>query len=120
MIAASTLVLGACATSNTDSERPVDLATSDQKAAAERADPLTRARFWAGEYQKEPENIETARYFTKALREIESHERAVQIASDTLILYPADYEMLMLLGRSQLSLGKPNLAAQGVWACNPG
>ena len=112
VIAASSLVLGACATTSGSPEAPVDLATLEQRAAAERADPLTRARFWAGEYQKEPENIETARYFAKALREIESHERVVQVASDTLILYPADYDMLMLLGRSYLSLGKPDQASQ--------
>ena len=90
----------------------MDLASDEQKVAAERADPLTRARFWAGEYEKEPENVETAKYFAKALRDIESHERVVQVASDTLILYPAEYDMLMLLGRSYLSLNKPDLAAQ--------
>ena len=112
VIAASSLVLGACTTSAPVLEGPVDLASEEQKVAAERADPLTRARFWAGEYEKEPENIETAKYFAKALREIESHDRVIQVASDTLILYPADYEMLMLLGRSYLSLGKPEPAAQ--------
>lgn len=110
--AASTLVLGACATTAPAQEGPVDLASSDQKIAAERADPLTRARFWAGEYEKEPENIETAKFFAKALRDIESHDRVAQVASDTLILYPADYDMLMLLGRSYLSLSKPELASQ--------
>ena len=111
-IAASSLVLGACATSAPAENSLVDLASEEQKVAAERADPLTRARFWASEYEKEPENIETAKYFATALREIESHERVIQIASDTLILYPADYDMLMLLGRSYLSLGKPEQAAQ--------
>ncbi len=90
----------------------MELATDDQRVAAERADPLTRARFWAGEYEKEPENIETAKYFAKSLRDIESHDRVVQVASDTLILYPADYDMLMLLGRSYISLGKPDLATR--------
>ena len=111
-LAASSLVLGACATSTPTQKSLVDLATEDQKTAAERADPLTRARFWAGEYEKEPENIETAKYFAKALRAIQSHERVIEIASDTLILYPADYDMLMLLGRSYLSLGRPEPAAQ--------
>ena len=111
-VAASSLVLGACATSAPTENDLVDLASEEQKVAVERADPLTRARFWAGEYEKEPENIETAKYFAKALRDIESHERVIQIASDTLILYPADYDMLMLLGRSYLSLGKAEPAAQ--------
>lgn len=111
-LAASTLVLGACATSTVAPEAPIDLATDEQRSAAERADPLTRAKFWAGEYEKEPENIETARYFAKSLRGIESHDRAVEVASDTLIIYPGDYEMLMILGRSYLSLNKPDAAAQ--------
>lgn len=106
LVAASTMVLGACATTGAAPEAPIDLATDEQRVAAERSDPLTRARFWAGEYQKEPENIETATYFAKALRSIESHDRVVEVASNTLILYPADYEMLMLLGRSYLSLQK--------------
>ena len=111
VLAASALVLGACATTAGGDEPLVDLATEDQRAAAERADPLTRARFWAGEYQKEPENLETAKYFARSLRAIESHDRAVEVASDTLILYPADYDMLMILGRAYLSLNKPNLAS---------
>jgi len=112
VVAASTLALGACATNGAAPNTPVELASEDQKAAAERADPLTRARFWAGEYEKEPENIETARYFAKALRDIESHDRAIQVATDTLILYPTDYDMLMILGRSFLSSKKPKRAVQ--------
>ena len=112
LVAASTVVLGACATTGTAPEAPVDLATDEQRMAAERADPLTRARFWAGEYQKEPENIETAKFFAKALRDIESHDRVIEVASDTLILYPSDYDMLMLLGRSYLSQKKIDPAAQ--------
>ena len=112
LLAASTLVLGACATTNSTPEAPIDLANNDQRAAAERADPLTRARFWASEYQKEPENIETAKYFAKALRDIESHDRVIRVVSDTLILYPADYDLLMLLGKSYVSLNKADAASQ--------
>jgi len=112
LMAASTLVLGACATTGATPEAPVDLATLDQREAAERADPLTKARFWAAEYSKEPENIETAKHFAESLRGIDSHDRVIQVVSDTLILYPADYDLLMLLGRSYLSKGKIDGAAQ--------
>lgn len=111
IVAASSLVLGACATTG-GGNQAVDFATAEQRAAAERADPLTKARFWASEYQKNPEDLETAKYFANALRGIESHDRVIHVASDTLILHPADYDMIMLLGKSHLSQNNPQRAVQ--------
>jgi Flp pilus assembly protein TadD len=104
----------ACATSPQQSARKdadrafaesMKPATAEERAAANRADPLTRANFWAKENTKDPEDLTIAIEFARALREIGSQDRAVDILSRALIVNPDSPEALMLLGRIQMSAG---------------
>lgn len=85
---------------------PFAPASAETRATAERADPLVRANFWAGEYAKDPSDLETALKFGDALRGIGSHERAVQIAADTAVLHPASAGVYLLMGRALGSEGQ--------------
>ncbi|MEH6488207.1 tetratricopeptide repeat protein [Hyphomonas oceanitis] len=72
----------------------------EEVAAANRADPLTKANFWSKEHAKDPENLETAITFAKALRDIGSDDRAVDVLSQVLVVHPDSAELLMVLGRA--------------------
>ncbi|MBU3920397.1 MAG: hypothetical protein KJ961_07280, partial [Alphaproteobacteria bacterium] len=110
-LAASTT---ACATSpekaaRSDAARALagatEPATPEERAAANRADPLTRANFWAKENTKDPEDLAISLEFARALREIGSQERALDILSRALIVHPDSADALMLLGRIQMAGG---------------
>ena len=87
-------------------------ASAEERAAANRADPLTRANFWAKENLKNGEDLTVSMEFARALREIGSEERAVDVLSRALIVHPESVEALMLLGRIQMTRGDINTAAQ--------
>lgn len=106
------LAAGACA-STPKADREAELAmqaamrpaSPEERAAANRADPLTRANFWAKESNKNAEDLEVALEFARALREIGSHDRAIDVLSRTLIVHPDNPDLLMLLGRIQMAIG---------------
>jgi len=87
-------------------------ASPEERAAANRADPLTRANFWAKENLKDGENLTVSLEFARALREIGSHERALDVLSRALIVHPESADALMLLGRIQMALGDVATAGQ--------
>jgi Flp pilus assembly protein TadD len=86
-------------------------ASPKERAAANRADPLTRANFWAKEHLKDGEDLTVSLEFARALREIGSHERALDVLSRALIVHPESADALMLLGRIQMATG--DVAAAG-------
>ncbi|HRJ02094.1 MAG TPA: hypothetical protein PKV67_15190 [Hyphomonas sp.] len=86
-------------------EEAMKPASAEERAAANRADPLTRANFWGKENAKDPEDLVTALEFARALREIGSQDRAVDVLSRTLIVHPKSADVLMLLGRIHMSKG---------------
>lgn len=89
-------------------EEAMKPASAEERAAANRADPLTKANFWGKENTKDPEDLGTALEFARALREINSHDRAIDVLSRTLIVHPRSPDVLMLLGRIQMSKGDYN------------
>lgn len=112
------LVAGACAASPAGDEAAeqaeADTAGSDTgpalsqaelRDAADRAPPLERANFWAGEHARNPEDLDTALHFIAALRGIGSHERAAEVASQAAVIHPESDALYVALGRA--------LAAQG-------
>lgn len=78
-------------------------ATPEERAAANRADPLTRANFWSKEYQKDPQSVDVSLEFVSALRGIGSNDRALDVVTTSLVLHPGDADLLMMLGRIQMS-----------------
>ncbi len=75
-------------------------ATPAEVAAANRADPLTRANFWSKEYSKDPENLDTALTFARTLRDIGSDTRAIEVLSQVMVVHPNSAELCMVLGRA--------------------
>ncbi len=80
--------------------------------AANRADPLTKANFWSREYMKNGEDAGIALNFARALRELGSHDRALEVVQQTLLVHPNDPELNLLLGRIQMSLNRPEAAVE--------
>ena len=120
LIGLAAMSLAACATTEPQMDDPaveaqVDPATlpADEatRAAADRAPPLERANFWGNEHAKAPSAPYTTLKFGRALRAIGSHERAAEIATQTLIVHPHETELHLLKGRAHMSLGQPDVAA---------
>ena len=78
-------------------------ASAEERAMANRADPLTRASFWSAEYNRNTSDPDTAIEFASALRAIGSHQRAEEIISTTLVLNPGNTDLLMMSGRIRMS-----------------
>ncbi|MEO0607591.1 MAG: hypothetical protein AAFY82_05125 [Pseudomonadota bacterium] len=93
-------------------EQALQPATEEQIAQAERSDPITRANFWANEYQKNGADEQITVNFMRALRGIGSHDRVLEIATNALPIHPTSYEIYLELGRSFMALNKPTEAAQ--------
>lgn len=87
-------------------------ASAQERAAANRADPLTRANFWARENLKDGEDLTVSLEFARSLREIGSHERAIDVLSRALIMHPESADALMLLGRIQMARGDAVMAGR--------
>lgn len=87
-------------------------ATPEEIEAANNSDPLTKANFWAKEYAKDAENLDNALTFAEALRGIGSTERAVEVLSEVLVIYPTEPRILMPLGRALAANGNPLGAAR--------
>ncbi|MFN4025713.1 MAG: tetratricopeptide repeat protein [Hyphomonas sp.] len=80
-------------------------ASPEERAAANRADPLTRANFWSREYQKDPTDAAVTLEFSDALRGIGSHARAAEVLSTTLVVHPGNTDIMMALGRLHMAGG---------------
>ena len=93
-------------------ESALEPASDKEKARAERSDPITRANFWATEYQKDAANLDVAVSFMIALRDIGSHDRLLEIAAVTLPMYPDAYQVYLELGRSYMAQNKPEEASR--------
>lgn len=119
--------LAGCASSGGTSEQQTGLeayqqaieeasrpASAEEIATAERSDPLTRANFWAEEYRKNSDDLETALAFMRALRTIGSHDRVKDIAATQIPVHPRSYELPLEYGRSLLADQKPAEAAEAL------
>lgn len=98
-------------------------ATPEEIEAANNSDPLTKANFWSKEYAKDAENLDNALTFASALRGIGSTERAIEVLSEALVIYPGEPRILMPLGRA-LAANSNQLGAarafEQVAVANPG
>ncbi|MEZ5999013.1 MAG: hypothetical protein R3B98_10000 [Hyphomonas sp.] len=87
-------------------------ATQEEIDAANNADPLTKANFWAKEHAKDPENLDVALTFADALRGIGSTDRAIEVLSQVMVVHPREPRLLMTLGRALASHGNAMAAAR--------
>ncbi len=87
-------------------------ATTEQIQIAERADPLSRAKFWGEEFRKSPTSLDITVRYLQSLRAIGSHDRALEVASKTIPYHPRRHEILLEVGRSLMAQDKIDAAAQ--------
>jgi len=78
-------------------------ASDEEKAQADRSEPLKRANFWATEYRKDPSDMEVTIAFMRALRGIGSTTRVQEVGIQSLALAPDNHEIYLELGRAYLS-----------------
>lgn len=89
-------------------------ASAEERAFANRSDPLTRASFWASEYQKDAANLETTLELMRALRAIGSHDRVLEIAGTAVPIHPDNHDLYLEIGRTFLTQGKYDQATQAL------
>ena len=85
-------------------------ATPEQRAEAERLDPLGRAAFWAREVDIDPTDNDARLKLAKALRMLGRNEEAGAAADQILVMQPNNYEALLESGRAKVA------ANQGFYA----
>jgi Flp pilus assembly protein TadD len=77
-------------------------ATPEQRAEAERLDPLGRAAFWAREVDIDATDFDARIKFAKALRALGRYEEAGQTADQVLVMQPNNYEALLESARAKI------------------
>jgi len=94
--------------------QPILPASAAERAEIEKHDLLTQAKFWNNEYDKNPNDYETALKFANVLRSIGSSPRASEVAAQALAMKPGDLELSMIFAQAALDQGKPEDAAQAL------
>ncbi len=113
LVSACTTVPPAIETTNQPAEENAyPQGFGETKALADRADPLARARIWAGFYNQDQTLLAPALEFATALRAIGSNKEAIDVAARTAILHPESYELMMVYGRALTSEQELQRAAQ--------
>ncbi|MBS0412453.1 MAG: tetratricopeptide repeat protein [Proteobacteria bacterium] len=88
-------------------------ATPEQRAEADRMDPLARAAFWSRETEADPRDTVAGVKLVKALRELGRYDEAVAQAEHILVIDPANVEALIEEARTRITQG------QGFFAIDP-
>jgi Flp pilus assembly protein TadD len=92
---------------------PPRKASPEQRAQAERLDPLARATFWAREADVDPTDAAAGVRLAAALRALGQYAEAVQSAQRVLLSQPDNVEALLEVARAYVSQG------QGFYAIEP-
>ena len=109
------------ATAKTAQAKPVQAATpappkkasAEQRAEAERLEPLARAAFWGNEVAVDPRDVQAGVKFAASLRALGRNDEAASAAEQVLIVEPANREALLETARAHLAAG------QGFYAVDP-
>ncbi len=115
------ILAGACATTSPPQAAPesaLDASYLSKPTAEEvdmigRADPLTQATFWNEYYNSFPKDRDIALSFMKALRQINSHDRVIEVGRNSQLLFANDADIWLELGRSY---GALNMGAEALQA----
>lgn len=81
-------------------------AGAEQRAQAERLDPLARAVFWSREVEIAPNDVAARLALARTLRELRRFEEAAQNAQQALVIDPGNVEAMMELGRIHIGRGQ--------------
>ncbi len=92
-------------------EAPRGASTADRQAA-DRLDPLAQVAFWSRELQTDPTSAEAGVKLSAALRALGQYEEAAVTAQRVLVTHPGNVEALLENARAQIGGGKPFYAIQ--------
>ncbi len=81
-------------------------ATAEQRALADRADPLTRSVFWNQQLSIDPNDSEAALKLAAAQRAMGRHGEAADTAAAVVLREPRNVEALLEVGRSRIAQGQ--------------
>jgi len=81
-------------------------ASAEQRAAAERMDPLTRSVFWSREHDLNPADPVAGVKLAVSLRELGQYDQAADAAQSVLTAQPDNYEAMLEFGRDQIARGQ--------------
>lgn len=90
---------------------PLLPATTAERTMADKQDVLTQAKFWAAEYDKNPNEYEASLKYARVLRGIGSSPRAAEIAQQALTLKQGDVDLTLIYAQASLDIGKAEDAA---------
>ena len=82
-------------------------ATREERDAADRTDLLKQATFWGREYDKNPNDYETALKLSRVLRAIGSSQRATEVSAQALNLKQGDVDLSLVYAQASLDEGRP-------------
>ncbi len=105
--AASKVTAGAAAA---PAPRPL---TAEERAEADRMDPLARAAFWAHAVDNDPRDTQAGVKLAKALRELSRNDEAQTAADRVLVVAPDDVDAMLESARDYIAAG------QGFYAIEP-
>jgi Flp pilus assembly protein TadD len=88
-------------------------ASPAQRVEVQRADPLSRAAFWANEFENDGRDLEAGVGLSQALRALGRYDEAADTAGRTLAVHPDNYDALMESARAAVARG------QGFYAIEP-
>lgn len=94
-----------------DASRNMLPASKAERDLAGQQDLLTQAKFWTGEYDKNPNEYETALRLSQTLRAIGSSPRSSEISAQALAMKPGDVELSLIYAQASLDQGKAEDAA---------
>lgn len=82
-------------------------ATTQERAAVQRLEPLGRVAFWSREMQIDPMDAEAGVKLATALRQLGRNEEAATIAGQVLITHPDNVDALLEDARAKIAGGQP-------------
>ena len=86
-------------------------ASAAERAMADKQDVLAQAKFWATEYDKNPNEYEASLKYARVLRGIGSSPRAAEVAQQALTLKQGDVDLTSIYAQASLDAGKAEDAA---------
>lgn len=77
-------------------------ASPKERAAAMRMEPLARAAFFNREFERDPLDVEAGLNLSEALRALDRHTEAADVAHRVLLFAPTNYEALLAAGKAHI------------------
>lgn len=93
---------------------PILPASQAERDMADKQDLLTQAKFWAQEYEKNPNEYAAALKYATVLRAVGSSARSAEVATQALTLKQGDVDLTLIYAQASLDQGKPQDAAMAL------